>query len=241
MTNIDRTNSPGYSTILVAFAIKGENEADRQNRLMELLPKPADQGGSEDLDCWWLAVDNSADGSDNAPAVFVPEWSGEGNRQLTVGEAWNILTVVSNVLNQHDRNEDLVSIDPRGTMRRSAPEQISLSERQFFANADHEAADRSDSLLRWANGGAFVHTETGSATEWDFHLSKIYISGDIVAQYASENGDPWVTESRNFTPGWYLVKTNSDGLVWGYRYASETYADSDFDHVNQVYSLFLGE
>ena len=44
------------------------------------------------------------------------------------------------------------------------------------------------------------------------------MSRDDIREYVSEMGKPWFTERRNFSPGWYIIRTNSDGLVWGISY-----------------------
>lgn len=47
-----------YRTILVAFAVKGKDEEDRQNKLMSVLPE---SGVEIVLENWWIAEDKRYD------------------------------------------------------------------------------------------------------------------------------------------------------------------------------------
>lgn len=56
--------------ILVAFHTSGQNDMESaQRRLMEHLPNPADK--DNDIEEWWIAMDERYEPSDNDSAVFV--------------------------------------------------------------------------------------------------------------------------------------------------------------------------
>ena len=94
-----------------------------------------------------------------------------------------------------------------------------MSTNDPFENSTHLAPSRSDSLLRYALNAVFSYDEAGSTEPPStFYYAKIYIEPSLVAEYASAEGDPWVTEGRNFNTGWYIIRQNSDGIVWGHYY-----------------------
>ena len=55
--------------VLVAFEVEGVSMANAQANLERVLPHPAD---TLDVECWWVAMDERYDRSDNDSAVFVP-------------------------------------------------------------------------------------------------------------------------------------------------------------------------
>lgn len=56
--------------LLVAFTVWGDDDEDRQERLMARLPA-TESGPIED---WWIAEDTRIDHSDSESAVFVPRY-----------------------------------------------------------------------------------------------------------------------------------------------------------------------
>lgn len=58
--------------ILVAFELIGPKTMEEaQKELMALLPRPEDKDNP--VECWWIAMDERYDGSDNDSAEFVPD------------------------------------------------------------------------------------------------------------------------------------------------------------------------
>lgn len=84
--------------------------------------------------------------------------------------------------------------------------------------AEHTAPGRADSLLRYIanqDTGPWTAGHVEASTGW--FMTTMIDSTDI-AEYASEFGDPWITEQHNFEPGYYMIQINNDGLIWGHYY-----------------------
>lgn len=99
-----------------------------------------------------------------------------------------------------------------------------------FPNADHVAAANADLLFR-----TLAHHEdefTGDVTTVGWAVTKVYADRFSIAGFASAYGDPWVTEARNVAPGYYLVKVNSDGIVWAMHYTDKALWESDYDAID---------
>lgn len=97
----------------------------------------------------------------------------------------------------------------------------------LFNNAEYMAAGYADDFLKWIDDLYYAEI-TGSVDEPPGWCGLVHIDRDLIASYVSEAGDPWISERRNFTPGWYIIRIDSDGFVWGYHYADQDAAESDF-------------
>lgn len=99
---------------------------------------------------------------------------------------------------------------------------------------DHErsiASAYADRMFRWLASGDLVEEDTGSVDAPMGHVARIRVDEKDIAEYASEFGDPWVTEAHNVETGWYLITTTDTGVVWAHYYGS---ADSTQDLANQI-------
>ena len=68
----------------------------------------------------------------------------------------------------------------------------------------------------------------------------VKVDRDMIAEYVSNVGDPWISMTRNFEPGWYIVRLDSNGLVWGIGYGedstfNEEAARSDFNEALRIW------
>lgn len=104
-----------------------------------------------------------------------------------------------------------------------------------LVNAQSVASTRSDGFIRWYLTSGYSFEETGTV-EWEGYFALADIDGGEVAEYVSEEGDPWMSEHRNFEPGHYIIKQNNDGLVWAYQYASHAMAEVDFDKIRAAFA-----
>lgn len=112
-----------------------------------------------------------------------------------------------------------------------------------YERADHVAAGNADHLLRFVTHqyGGLTNFETGHVDSPIGWVGLFLISRAVIAEYASTEGDPWVTEARNFPPGFYIIKINSDGLVWGHAYGyRENDAKADFSDLDREYEVWAG-
>ena len=109
-----------------------------------------------------------------------------------------------------------------------------------LARADHISAAHADNLLRDQLGFASIDW-TGHVESPMGHATLLHITRDDIADYASREGDPWVTERRNFAPGWYVVRTDSNGFVFGHAYADEATARADFKLFEHTYARWADE
>lgn len=97
----------------------------------------------------------------------------------------------------------------------------------LFFNAESMAAGYADGFFKWLDPDDYSET-IGSVDEPLGWCGLVHVDRDLIASYVSEAGDPWLSQRRNFAPGWYIVRIDSDGFVWGYRYADQHTAESDF-------------
>lgn len=74
----------------------------------------------------------------------------------------------------------------------------------------------------------------------------VEVTRDMIAEYVSVQGDPWMSEARNFWPGWYIIRHDDNGLVWGMDYGgngthSEELARADFAEAEAVDAIWHGQ
>jgi hypothetical protein len=88
---------------------------------------------------------------------------------------------------------------------------------QLFEHADGIEAARTDVFFKWLSPDYWT-ADTGNVEAPTGHVALIQLTPDLIRQYVTEEGDPWMSERRNFSPGWYLLKTDNNGLVWAHSY-----------------------
>jgi hypothetical protein len=93
----------------------------------------------------------------------------------------------------------------------------SIDNPTFYERASHTAAGRADDFLKWLDNDEYVEY-TGDVDQPLGWVGLIQITSDMIATWVSSQGDPWMSESRNFSPGWYIVRLDDNGLVWGMCY-----------------------
>lgn len=108
----------------------------------------------------------------------------------------------------------------------------------FYDRAAYIAASRADDFLRDVSPDYF-DAQDGDVDSPFGHVSLVEITRDDIASYVSREGDPWMSERRNFEPGWYLIRLNSDGLIWGMFYSTEQDARDDFAELEEAYGEWL--
>jgi hypothetical protein len=116
----------------------------------------------------------------------------------------------------------------------------------FYERAKFTAAGRADDFLKSIEPD-FYEAETSSVECPIGHVALVKIDRDMIAQYVSREGDPWMSEARNFEPGWYIVRSDDNGLVWGLGYGpldsvfNEESARADFAEAEEAYAIWSGD
>lgn len=111
---------------------------------------------------------------------------------------------------------------------------------------------RADGFFRYHDSESTFIEETGDVESIIGHATLRKVERDDIAAYASEHGDPWITERRNFEPGWYVDVRGEDGTIWAFHYAcdedkvtpcvgAELAARKDFAEAQRVYSNWLDD
>jgi hypothetical protein len=88
---------------------------------------------------------------------------------------------------------------------------------QLFEHETGVSPARGDDFLKWIDE-IYYESVTGSVESSTGWVDLIKIGPDLIALYVSALGDPWMSERRNFAPGWFLVQINDQGLAWGHEY-----------------------
>lgn len=104
-----------------------------------------------------------------------------------------------------------------------------------FERADHMAPGRADEFIKWVLAMSPVAYETGDVESTVGYVQLVNVERDLIASYVSERGDPWMSEGRNFAPGWYIFQRVDSGLVYGYAYRSDLTAMTDFIDAGREY------
>jgi hypothetical protein len=119
----------------------------------------------------------------------------------------------------------------------------SIDAPSYYEHAKTQAAGRADAFLKWLDENEYlaVTGEVDCPLGW---VGLIEITGPEIATWVSSQGDPWMSEKRNFETGWYIVKIDNNGLVWGLYYGQGTLAEegarADFAEAEATYELWLG-
>lgn len=122
----------------------------------------------------------------------------------------------------------------------------------FYDRAGCIVASYADEFLRWLDRDEYIAV-TGDVESPVGWVGIIKIDPRMIATWVSSAGDPWMSERRNFVPGWYIVRINECGLVWGLWYGgwcdqheafcTDTHAEesawADFNKAESVYDEWL--
>lgn len=104
----------------------------------------------------------------------------------------------------------------------------------FYANSIEELPERFDSALREVSMDA--HRVTGDVEAPMGWNALMGISSVDLETVAVRQG----IDLRDFKPGVYIIKINSDGLIWGFRYGTESEAEANFAAIEEAYGNWLG-
>lgn len=90
----------------------------------------------------------------------------------------------------------------------------------YLDHAKFVAPGRTDRFFKWLDEDEFVSTNGNveAPTGW---FGLLNLTREKIAEWVATDGDPWMSERRNFEPGWYIVNVNNDGLVWAHGYGED--------------------
>lgn len=109
----------------------------------------------------------------------------------------------------------------------------------MFDNADYVAAAQADPFLKEISMDADRDTgHVEAPTGW---VAWVMVSSVDIARWVSREGDPWMSVTRNFAPGLYLVQIDNNGLVWGHHYGTTEKAEADFAVIEDEYAAWDNE
>lgn len=100
---------------------------------------------------------------------------------------------------------------------------------------------RADDFMRHL---AMDATETVGDVATVGHLAIVRgVTREDIASYASEHGDPYVSDSvrSGVAPGDYAIVTDSQGFVYGFRLPGDTMADLAFNAAEAMDAAFEDE
>lgn len=101
---------------------------------------------------------------------------------------------------------------------------------------------RADDYFRYHDQERTMVEEDGNVEGPVGHFTLREVTTSTIADYVSEHGDPWLSETRNFEPGWYIDVRGEDGTIWAFAYGSNEYtmpeeaARKDFAEAVRVHS-----
>lgn len=103
---------------------------------------------------------------------------------------------------------------------------------EHFGRAESVAAGHADPFLKWIEDFEADSGNVEAPTGW---FALVHITRGTVADWVSQEGDPWMSERRNFTPGWYILQVNHLGFIHGWYYADATAAERDYADLDRAY------
>ena len=116
----------------------------------------------------------------------------------------------------------------------------SMQNPTWYERAELTAPSRADDFFKWLDHDEYDET-TGDVESPVGWVGLIEVTRDQIATYVASAGDPWLSERRNFGPGWYIVRIDSNGLVWGMAYDDEESALADYESANLTYLTWAEE
>lgn len=97
----------------------------------------------------------------------------------------------------------------------------------YYDRADGIAPGRADDFFKSLTPDDGID-DCGSTESPVGHVMLVKVTRDMIAEYVTREGDPWLSERRNFAPGWYIVRSDDNGLVWGISYGGWCDEHQDF-------------
>lgn len=113
----------------------------------------------------------------------------------------------------------------------------SIENPTWYEHAIATAPGHADDFFKWLDEADAIDY-TGDIASPVGHVMLYEVDSDIIATYVSTFGDPWMSEARNFNPGWYIIRQDDNGFVWGMEYDVEAYARADFNSAAELYAAW---
>jgi hypothetical protein len=106
-----------------------------------------------------------------------------------------------------------------------------------YSRADHIMSSRTDLFFKRLDLDEVVEYSGDVESPIGF-IQLVEVSRDMIAQHVATEGDPWLSERRNFDTGWYVTRQDSNGLIWAMSYGGDEaaaradYAEADAAHTD---------
>ena len=108
----------------------------------------------------------------------------------------------------------------------------------YYDHSKFIAAGRADAFFKWISSDWYMK-ETGSVESRIGWVGLIEVGRDVLASYITETGDAWASSRTAIDLGWYCVRQDDNGLVWGIGYGEGTLAEegarADFAEAEKAY------
>ena len=128
----------------------------------------------------------------------------------------------------------------------------SIENPTFYERADGIAPGRADEFFKRLDLDEVIEY-TGDAESPVGFVQLVQVTREMIREYVSTVGDPWLSERRNFAPGWYITRQDDNGLIWAMSYggwcdeheafctdtAAEEAARADYAEADTVYQSWL--
>lgn len=111
----------------------------------------------------------------------------------------------------------------------------------WYERADWTAPSHADDFFKWWLGNYDPNQDTGSVESPVGYVAVVTVTSVDISNYVSTFGDPWMSESRNFSPGRYLTRQDDNGLIWAMHYGTDEALDADFEEANLTYLTWAEE
>lgn len=106
------------------------------------------------------------------------------------------------------------------------------------------ASSTTDAFFKWLDDLDFIET-TGTVDSPLGFVGLINLDRETITRYVVQNAtNPiWMSDRANFDAGWYIVRYDDNGLVWGLMYGedcvfNEERARADFAEAERVHAAW---
>ena len=87
----------------------------------------------------------------------------------------------------------------------------------WYERAEFICSDRTDAFFKWLDLDEYK-ANTGSVEAPVGWVGLVCVTSDMIRTWVSSQGDPWMSERRNFDSGWYIVRQDDRGFLWAMSY-----------------------